>query len=309
MDTSKQSDFPEFADNDAVWERDRRSVTSPCNHDWGMVYENEEGYICGQCAHTWVIDGNCGLLLASSRAFITSILDRLERVEEYLSNSYDLTNCAACDKWDLRENFVDLGSWYACHQHVPLAAADGGDTAEVMRRAAHFVKNSELYQSRSLTAVVLWEQLVAASGELAEYLGDVDDELAASSVVKLPKVVSTVLNVGKSTSLRELALKISSFVDAGYPSSRVSAAYLITLLNEAYRLRGIKSSDTLEDRSEESLREIAFRFDERYTEIAMELCGDGMQPGTVFDGEIANQALALLSRRAVSQMVEAFKSL
>ena len=306
MSTSDKADFSDFDDN-TIWERDRRSVSSSCNHSWEDIYFVDEVYTCGGCALTWTPDEATSVLLASSRDFSGRLINRLAELEDFVSTKYDLTNCVACNKWDVRSNFLDLGSWYTCYNHIPLAIGDGGDTDEVLRRAVNYINNSAMIKSRNLKNVALWEQLVAISSDLAEEMGDKDDELAAKSSVILPIKVQKALGLQKAPSIRDLANTTALLVESGLPSSRTSAAYLISLLSLAYDKRLIKSSNKLEASVESSLEELAFMYNDRYVEIAMELCGDGMRPGTVFDGDIASQALALLSRRSVYYLIDLFK--
>ena len=289
------------------WDGDTAGVNDDCSHEWVDIVDgaSTEGFGCVACARVWEHTPGTEVLIASANHFAGHILQRLAALEELVSDRYDITFCAACEQWAERSALVDLGPWFACPEHVALAAEGDPQETEPLRRAATFVRNAGLHTDKSLAGRCRWEQMVAASPGLALMLADAEDQRAEVRPVRLPRKAAAALSLPTNPPLVSVAVTIAELVDAGAPISRTTMGYMLSLLDASTRLlRKANNYDALSEAVESELLELALRYDEQFPGIAAELCGEGRSLDMGFDADIAAQALALLSRRTLFQLVE-----
>lgn len=288
------------------WDGEIAGVNVPCRHEWVDIVDGavEEGFGCAGCQQAWEHSEATEVLMTSANHFASHLVNRLTTLEELVSSRFDITFCAGCEEWFERSALVDLGPWFACPDHVAKSLEEDPLESEPLRRAVAYVKDSGIHIDATLAGRARWEQMVAASPSLAALLQDTDDRRAETRGIRLPRRASSALGLTATVPFGELAGVVAQLSDAAVPTSRSSMGYLISLLDAATRLtKKAKNTDALDDGVEAELLELAWRYDDQFTEIAAELCGEGKSQEAGFDADIAVRALALLSRRTLFQLV------
>ena len=260
-------------------------------------------FICDGCDEEWSPEEVSGVLWNSASVGMHEITHRLMDVEELLAAHLDIQRCVGCGEWHPTKDMVDMVSWYACPQHVGDAIGDLLNDPEPLIAAVDWLETAATHQRPELSERALWERIAAASPLLAQAVEDEDDVSAVRREVKLPKKAAAALNLPVSVPLGLLARRVADLVDADVPTNRAAMGFLIVLVDTAFSMaKQGYTRETLESALEESYP----LSDRLRVEVAVDLCMQSMENGTVFSGDMALEALGMLSDRALEQLLILF---
>lgn len=106
-------------------QRDRMKVaTDQCQHPWGYVRRSILGIMCGQCGQRFEGEAGTAVVLKVAEEAIEAAYERIEHLENIISERLDLTTCQTCGRWFTKRTNrgimlkVDGGDVHLCSGHL-----------------------------------------------------------------------------------------------------------------------------------------------------------------------------------------------
>lgn len=281
-----------------------------CPHPWhALGFVDEEsgdgvvGVACAYCRGVWDSSNPETVLFLwnASKSAHAILFSRLTMLESLVERKLNAASCVVCGHWDDSSSGLDLGERHACFDHVGVAVGDPAVDPVPLMRVLEWARGGGLPSATDLARRATWERLVAASPALAAAADDEDDDAALDRGVNLDDVAS-LIGLAPASSMRTIALSLSSWSDLDPPVTRLASGYLLNLLNiarAALVTAALRTPEALDGAIDKALP----WDDELRMMIAVELCFPGVPDNVEFSGDMAEDALRLSSRRVVDGII------
>lgn len=285
-----------------------------CPHPWhALGFVDEEsgegvvGVACSYCRGVWDSSNPETVLFLwnATKTAHAMMFSRLSMLEQLVERKLDAASCIVCGNWEDSASGLDLGDRHACFEHVGVAIGEPAEDPVPLMRVLEWARGCGLPTATDIARRSTWERLVASSAALAAASDDEDDDDALDRVVSLDDVGS-LIGLAPESSMRTIALSLSSWSDLDPPVSRLSSGYLLNLLNIA-RAALITASLRTSEALDEAIDKALPWDDELRMMIAVELCFPGVPDNVEFSGDMAEDALRLSSRRVVDGIIARYR--